>query len=471
MINVCTELKEKVIGLYTPEYREEIKKLQNEQPVLELSDDASQMFNPDVFKKSQLVAIKKGCKDFVVSLISVARAIKANNYFDDSGKSISKVHYDDAQLKQLNICCNPRDIFSKGEDTTEHLKRISRAFYGLSEMWPYIIDIQKPMILKLPGVNALIEKFNTDPNFKDKVKWQCNDDGKAEKKGGLRWWGKSENRIDIKQDIKETTLPEICNADVVNSPLPQQQTEPYSRQVEEEITPRLVETPEQRDIRLKYEASTKRVNESQAIIEARVVAEADAEALKNPKLTEEQKDKIRKNNKLKLAMSYAFILNNENLDKNSDLVKRAQNFADENKVEYLEAKTLLFFGQEPPKHKSENASVQANIDERENQRTEINNQIKAGTYKPPGSTSMIGKTIDAFKGVFTSFSGGTTSTKNKTKHSTKHKSNHKSKAKTQSKPKHKNKSKPKPKPKHRSKTIKKNKRAHHKFDKKYTRKH
>ena len=61
------------------------------------------------------------------------------------------------------------------------------------------------------------------------------------------------------------------------------------------------------------------------------------------------------------------------------------------------------------------------------------------------------------------FGGGTTLTK------TKHKSNHKAKAKTQSKPKHKN----KPKPKHRTKakTIKKNKRAHHKFDKKYTRKH
>ena len=77
---------------------------------------------------------------------------------------------------------------------------------------------------------------------------------------------------------------------------------------------------------------------------------------------------------------------------------------------------------------------------------------------------------------FLGIRGGSISTKNKTKHSTKtkHKSNHKSKhkAKTQSKPKHKNKSKlnAKSKPKHRAKTIKKNKRAHHKFDKKYTRK-
>ena len=71
------------------------------------------------------------------------------------------------------------------------------------------------------------------------------------------------------------------------------------------------------------------------------------------------------------------------------------------------------------------------------------------------------------------FSGGSVSTKNKTKYlsKTNHKSNHKSKhkAKTQSKPKHKNKSKLNAKPK--PKTIKKNKRAHHKFDKKYTRKH
>ena len=68
--------------------------------------------------------------------------------------------------------------------------------------------------------------------------------------------------------------------------------------------------------------------------------------------------------------------------------------------------------------------------------------------------------------------GENQNTKNKTKHSTKtkHKSNHKAKAKTQSKPKHKNKSKTKPKHRVKPKTIKKNKRAHHKFDKKYTRK-
>lgn len=81
-------------------------------------------------------------------------------------------------------------------------------------------------------------------------------------------------------------------------------------------------------------------------------------------------------------------------------------------------------------------------------------------------TSMFGNLAATTRSIFT---GGSTSNKNRTKH----KSNHKSKAKTQSKPKHKNKSKPKPKPKHwtKAKTIKKNKRAHHKFDKKYTRKH
>jgi|688.fasta_scaffold74555_1 hypothetical protein len=468
MIDVCTELEEKVIGLYTPEDQEEIKKRQSEQPVLELSGYASQMFDPDKFKKNELEAIKKGCKDFVVSLISVARAIRANKYVDNEGNNISKVHYDGAQLNQLNTCCDPRDIFSKGADSREYFKRISRAYYGLSELWPYIKVEQKPTILKLPGVRALIYKFNTDTTFREKVEWQCNDDGKAEKKGGLIWWGKSENRKNITQNIEDiedkekTTLPEICKADVVKSPFSQQQTEPDSRQVVKEITPRSVETLKKLVIRLGNGESAKRAEEEFARVTDEVKAEDEAEALKNPKLTEKQKDNIRKNNKLQLAMSYAFILNNENLDKNSDLVQRAQNFADENKVEYLEAETLLFFGQEPPKHKSENASVQANIDERQQQRTKINNQIKAGTYEPRGSTSLVGK----FRSMI-GFGGGTTLTK------TKHKSNHKAKAKTQSKPKHKNKSKPKPKPKHRTKakTIKKNKRAHHKFDKKYTRKH
>ena len=472
MIDVCTELEEKVIGLYTPEDQEEIKKRQSEQPVLELSGYASQMFDPDKFKKNELEAIKKGCKDFVVSLISVARAIKANKYFDVNGKRISKVHYDEAQLQQLNRCCDPRDVFSKGVNSREHNKRIARAFYGLSEIWPYIDDKQKPVILQLHGVRNLIHKFKTDESFRNLVQNQCNDDGKAEKKGGLRWWGKSENRKNITQniedieDIEKTTLPEICKADVVKSPLQQQQTEPDSRQVVKEITLRSLETPEQTATRIENEMAKRRAEEEFARVTDEVKAEVEAKALENPKLTEEQKDKIRKNKKLKLAMSYAFILNNEKLDKNSDLVKRAQNFADENKVKYLEAETLLFFEQEPPKHESENASVQAIIDKREEQRTEIKNQIKAGTYEPSGSTSLFGNLAATARSIFT---GGSTSTKNKTKHST----NHKAKAKTQSKPKHKNKSKPKPKPKHRTKakTIKKNKRAHHKFDKKYTRKH
>lgn len=79
------------------------------------------------------------------------------------------------------------------------------------------------------------------------------------------------------------------------------------------------------------------------------------------------------------------------------------------------------------------------------------------------TTSLFDNLADTTKSVF---AGGSTSNKNRTKH----KSNQKAKAKTQSKPIHKNKSKTKPKPKHRAKTIKKNKRAHHKFDKKYTRK-
>jgi len=462
MIELCQNLKIQVEKLYDKTYPGKREKWQNQQPVLEVTSDMSEEFDPDALEKGELVGIKEGCKDFVVTLISVARAIKAKKYFDDNGESmisldtngnnITKIHYDDAQLQQLNTCCDPRDIFAKGVDTTEHLKRISRAFYGLSEMWPYIIDKQKSKILKLPGVNALIEKFNTDTNFRTKVEWQCNDDGKAEKKGGLRWWGKSKNRKDIIQHINLNNLPQICKADVNSSPLQQQQTEPYLGRVVEEITPRPVETPEQT-------AAMKRAEEEFAQKIAEAAAEAEAKALKNSNLTEKQKDEIRKNNKLKLAMSYASILNNENLDKNSDLVKRAEEFADKNKAIYLEAKALLFVGQKPPKYESENLSVQATINQRQKDRTEINKQNEAKTYEPPGSTSLFGK----FKSMM-GLSGGTTLTK------TKHKSNHKSNAKTQSKPKHKNKSKTKPKHRVKPKTIKKNKRAHHKFDKKYTRK-
>ncbi len=97
-------------------------------------------------------------------------------------------------------------------------------------------------------------------------------------------------------------------------------------------------------------------------------------------------------------------------------------------------------------------------------------QYDLESFKPVEKPkSLLDKLSSAFSSVVTTAGG---STKNKTKHSTKHKSNHKAKAKTQSKPKHKNNSKLKhrTKAKTKSKTIKKNKRAHHKFDKKYTRK-
>jgi hypothetical protein len=79
----------------------------------------------------------------------------------------------------------------------------------------------------------------------------------------------------------------------------------------------------------------------------------------------------------------------------------------------------------------------------------INKQINKGTYEPPTNKSLWQRLFGT---------GGSTTTKNKTNH----KSNHKVKAKTQSKSKLKHRTK--------AKTIKKNKRAHHKFDKKYTRK-
>ena len=457
MIDVCTELEQKVKDVYTKKYPGEIKKLESKQPVLELSGDVPQLFDPRIIEKSQLVHIKEGCKDFVVSLISVARAIKAGKYFDehgtnitkydDKGNNITKVRYDKDQLKQLSICCDPRDIFDKGVDSREHLKRISRAFYGLSEMWPYIIDEQKSKILKLPGVEALIKKFKNDSDFKTKVEWQCNDDGKAEKKGGLRWWGKSENRKNITEHINPGNLQQICEADVNSSPLKDLIN----------LEPELV--PEQAEIQQETPQQTAaRKNAEKEFARDKAEAEAEAKDADEPiPLTPEEIE----SNLIHDAYNNLETINNPSKTSNPNSIPIAQEAIEtlqkENFLVYLKALAMYKSGTKPNKLIPKGRLGQKFTAER----TEKNKQIEAETYEPPGSTSLFGK----FKSMI-GLGGGTTLT------NTKHKSNHKSKAKTQSKPKHKNKSKPKPKPKHRTKakTIKKNKRAHHKFDKKYTRK-
>jgi hypothetical protein len=158
-------------------------------------------------------------------------------------------------------------------------------------------------------------------------------------------------------------------------------------------------------------------------------------------------------------MTYVNVLNSPN-DYNQSLgiIERAKKFKNENPGLFLKAKALVFVNQPAPNYQSVNPSVQ-----------DIINQRAQSDSAP--NPSLISKFVGLFKetkapDLLSVTAGGSTSNKNRTKH----KSNQKAKAKTQSKskPKHKNNSKPKHRTK--AKTIKKNKRAHHKFDKKYTRK-
>jgi hypothetical protein len=453
MIERCKELKTKVETKYDQTYPGERKKWQSQQPPLEVTPDISVDFDPTTLEKKELEKVKDECKEFVVTLISVARAIKAKKYFDEEGNNISDklILYGPDQLQQLNRCCDPRDVFNKGENSREHNKRIARAFYGLSEIWPYIQDTQKQAILQLPGVAALIQKFNADENFRNLVKWQCNDDGKAEKKFGVRWWGMSANRKGIMDNITPQELENTCSADVTFSNEKKDLIQPEFQQVVEssQVEP---ETPEEIAARKQVEAARQRAEEEFA----RDLAEAAANiALENPKLDENQKKEIRKNNKLKLAMAYVKVLNSpDDYIQSPGIIERAKNFENENPMLFLKAKGLVFFNQPAPKHKSEDIVLQDIINKKNESNSATNTSIISkfvGLFKKPKESQRLSVAA-----------GGSVSTKNKTKH----KSGHKAKAKTQSKSKSKHRAKAKTK----SKTIKKNKRAHHKFDKKYTRK-
>jgi hypothetical protein len=460
MIKLCEELKTKVEEKYDVKHPGEREKWQSQQPVLAVTSDMSVDFNPTILNKTDLTKIKDECKEFVVNLISVARAIKANMYFDEKGNNISvkPIFYDKKQLNQLNRCCDPRDIFSKGENSREHNKRIARAFYGLSEIWPYIDQKQISAILLLPGVRNLIHKFNTDESFRKLVQNQCNDDGKRESKLLGRIW-RSKNREDIIANINPNDLSTICEADINESPLKDLiNLEPVVVQDQAEIQQEIQETPEEIVARQQIEESIKRAEEEFA----KDLEEAAANIAKNSAKAFELTPTDIEHNLISDAQG-----NLETIDGKKNVtgefsipiaIESIENFKKEHPLLYIIALTRHKL-KIPRNRKIAVGELARRFVE---SRKVINQRIEEKTYEPP--ISLIGK-FKRFVGIK---SGGTTLTK------TKHKSNHKAKAKTQSKPKHKNKSKPKSKPKHRtkskSKTIKKNKRAHHKFDKKYTRK-
>ena len=453
MIELCEELKTKVEEKYDVEHPGEREKWQSQQPVLAVTSDMSVEFNPINLKPRELEKVKDECKEFVVNLISVARAIKANNYIDEEKNNISHkpIFYDKALLNQLNRCCDPRDVFSKGVNSREHNKRIARAFYGLSEIWPYIDDKQKPVILQLHGVRNLIHKFKTDESFRNLVQNQCNDDGKRESKLLGRIW-RSKNREDIIANIDPNNLSAICKADIDESPLKDLiNLEPVVVQEQAEIQQEIQETPEEIAARQQIEESRKRAEEEFARDLAEAAAEIEKKSAQAFKLTPTQDD----HNLISEAQG-----NLETIDGKKNVTGEFSIPIALESIKKFKEKRPLLYTIALTRHKLKiprNKKIAVGDLARRfvESRKVINQQIEEETYEPP--ISLFGK----FK-RFVGFGGGTTSTK--------HKSNHKAKTQSKSKPKHKNKSNSKPKHRTKAKTIKKNKRAHHKFDKKYTRK-
>ena len=422
---LCIKKKGIVINIYQKHFSksemdqiiQNIELQRQEQPTLFLTNELKQRFTRPTNNK-ELLKIKLECRKFVIEMISMAREYHKN-------RPANPLYFTDAEMINLNRCCELKDVFNKGEGSIEYNKRIGRASYALSELWPYIDDRQKLLILKLPGVKNLLENIKDNSELRKIIEYQCNDDGKGElKKIGRITWRKSmsKRRSAIIKYMGDRNLESTCKEDIEN-------------------LREMSETPEETADRLDNDIREKEFkNLGQA--------EINSQPSTPPKivLTPEQL----RNNKLRLARAYVKILNNRE-NSNVYSINNAERFKDENPGIYTQAITEEAAGAAYPLHTPTTVKSQ-----------EFNKRKGIKTT----NVSLLGRMVGNPSTTSSSSadSGGTISTKNKTKHSIKHKSNHK--ANTQSNPKHKNKSKPKTK----SKTIKKNKRAHHKFYKKYSRK-
>jgi hypothetical protein len=438
MLELCEELKTKVEKKYDEKYQGKRELWEKTQPVQEktqlvATNEILQEFDPRTLKKSDLIGIKDECKEFVVSLISQARNLKKNN-------PTTRINFDNDLLQQLNRCCDPRDVFKKGENSREHNKRIARAFYGLSEIWPYIQPQKKPAILQLPGVKNLIEKFNTEPNFQELVKWQCNDDGKAEKKLGVRWWGMSANRKGIMDSITSENLPLVCEADVTFSNEKKDLINSSQSEVQQVVEPLPVEPETPEEI-----AARQRAEEEFAKDLAEAAAEIEKKSNDAFKLTPNEVE----SNLISIAQGNLETIDGKRKTSNPYSIPTAKEAIEKFKKDNPLLYTIALIRHELNIPPDKQIPVDQLARDFVQSRKVINKQINKGTYEPPTNKSLWQRLFGT---------GGSTSTKNKTNH----KSNHKVKAKTQSKSKLKHRTK--------AKTIKKNKRAHHKFDKKYTRK-
>ena len=198
---------------------EKYKQKYGKKPPAELTEVPVQnryLHNGKEYSKDEIAQYKEECKRLVVDMISDAR--------DPIPAGFSKTIYPDL----WNICADPADIFKKGKDHVEHKKRVSRFFYGLSELYPELTDDERKTIMNLPNVRSLLERLNgtgthEDDLFGDKFKRmvedQCIDDGKGEKKifGFRRTM--TANRKRIMANVDKDKLNDKCHKSVYESPL------------------------------------------------------------------------------------------------------------------------------------------------------------------------------------------------------------------------------------------------------------
>ena len=113
---------------------------------------------------------KEECNALLFSLISNARAYKKGDYIDGVYKPFK---FGPEELAELNVCSDPSNELLK-QSNYEHMKRITRASYGLAELWPFIDTIQHKSLLEKDGVKRLVKEAAANEK---KIIDQCMNDG------------------------------------------------------------------------------------------------------------------------------------------------------------------------------------------------------------------------------------------------------------------------------------------------------
>jgi hypothetical protein len=368
MAEECKKIVIKVTGVWDSKFPGKRDKWEQEQTALRPATSLTALapFDPKSVTEPELTRTKDECKEILVSLISDARAYKKGDYVHSEDPNVYKpISFDENTLRQLNTCADARDVFNKGQNSKEHLKRISRASYALAEIWPYIDKTQKLMLLQLPSVNSLIEQSKNNDKFKRSIEEQCNDDGKAEQKFGVRW-GMSDNRKSIMQHMNPSELAPTCqnNANFLQHIKPTQNTP------NPPPSPSPPKNPDREWAELQWERDLKDAeNESIRI------------ALLNPSLSDDEKSQIDRDETLRLAMTYAHVLNDPTKEWSTGIVSRATQFKKDNPLDYVKGYAYLGLNVKTPKYVSKDPNVQAKID----LQTSISNEHREKLANPPPS--------------------------------------------------------------------------------------